>query len=53
MTDWRYWITYTGTFSIDSDDEQVAAVQAAEVHAERLQEGTLTYMPEIEVEEIG
>ena len=56
MTDWRYWITYTGKIRTPSNDEDVARLAAAEQHAELIHAGAIgatVYLPEVEVEHEG
>ena len=52
MMVWRYWITYSGRISSKSEDETVVAIAAADVHAERIHGGDMSYVYELEVEPV-
>ena len=49
--EWRYWITYSAPFQTESDDEDVAIIAAAELHAALLAGDTI-YLPSVEVEQV-
>jgi hypothetical protein len=49
VTDWRYWITYGGKVSGDTEAEARAA--AFKDHVEHLTEPTIVNVPTIELEE--
>jgi hypothetical protein len=52
VTDWRYFITFTGKVSTPTDDEDVAMYAAVERHNELFQDDNPGYVPHVEVEAI-
>lgn len=51
MTDYRYWITYEGRVSAETEEQARAA--AFKDHVERLTEPTIVNVPSIELEQEG